>query len=499
MGLKFYLRKNLPKPSSDYIWTVEENEKLFSYLNKNFSKELLSKKRNKGEIKQAFVDFFEPVGYIIFRMSDDKLNFKIFSYKTKPEDSAHVDTLRKMLIDNEDLIKFNYKDREDQIVIEGKLRRNLYRFIEEIKDENVNKKELLRYVTKKSFELADNDIVIIKKRQIFIKLFKDTKRKDIVDNKECEANRYNGYSLEELEELYDEYFDNENILNFLQVISKQVFADLFLKKNISNKYYEQYIYSFVQENIAQELLEFTDDNIEFRKGFAGYIFRINFLSVFSYIAEELLQQIYLKNEYTSAWLKYYNGQAFVDNNKQYSAPELLTKDNQKWNPSTIYANISIWFKTKENIYSLAKKLKKIEKELLSLHIDGKTPLELQKILKIEEKEILDLILELDDIILEKMDKRYYMKDQEKKDILGREIKEHRAEISDYNKDLAEISQEFYAINSHKEYKKLEENKLKILKSLNIEKKALKTIENKYNSIHSALVKALTSKRKLLAS
>ena len=391
-----------------------------------------------------------------------------------------------MIDNNRELIEFNHKNRDDHILIQGEFRERLCNFVDAIEDEHINRNGLIKYVVKKAFDLDDRDIILNKKKQIFIKLLKNTKRRDIVEHEPSEAHRFNGYSEDDFQDLYDEYFDSDKITEFLQMIAEEVFLDLFKSKQINNKYYEKNIYPVIQQTMAQELLEFIDKNLDFRKGFAGYIFRHNFLEVFEYISDELLYQVYLRNEYIMSWLKYYNGQIFVDNLKQYVSPELITDKNQKWNPVAIYGNVTVWFKTKDKIYKAKQTLERIDKTLKGLMLDEQTPVEYRKMLLEEKVDIKKFISESNITIQDKIEEKYGLKDAQKLAI-----------IVAGKKDVEDISNEISAVNTDKKYKKLQEEKLKVEKDIKREEKALKQNHETYDSIQSALIKALVSKRTAL--
>lgn len=494
LGLKFYLRKHLLRPSVNFKWTEEDNTKIFAYIHENFSDKYLAKGKNRLEIKQAFIDFFEPVGYILFRLKDDTINLRVFPYKMKPQESKYIDTLVQMIEHDEELIHFNYNSKADQILIDGKLRRNLYNFVEHIEDEHINKKELIKYVVRKALKLEEADLVLNKKRKIFIKLFKFTKRKDIIEGTNTQANRYNGYTKEELEELYYEYFDKDSINVFLEMIANTVFEDIFFHKRISNKQYEKNIYSIIQTLIAQELVEFTDKNIEFRKGFAGFMFRINFLYVFKHISNNVLKHISMREDFILDWLKYYDGKVFVDDGVKYLAPELITPDGERWNPVVIYSNISVWFKIREKIVFFNERLKSIDKTMQTLEVEGKTPLDYKNHLLEEQQYCLDFVHTLNQKISNLIDEKHMTKDTQRVELIKKNILILRTELKEYEKDIEEIDTEILHIKSQSQYKKLLEEKSHIYSDLKREEKLLEKNFKTYNSIQSALIKAMTSKR-----
>ena len=95
----------------------------------------------------------------------------MFTYKLKPKNSVILSKLVDIILLNESLIEDNYNDKDDQFLIPKKLFAKIYDFVKNIKNEKINKKELVKYAVREAFELKESDIVIIQKEKIFIKLF----------------------------------------------------------------------------------------------------------------------------------------------------------------------------------------------------------------------------------------------------------------------------------------------------------------------------------------
>jgi len=386
-----------------------------------------------------------------------------------------------MILDNEDIIDFDYKGREDQTVIQYKLRRMLYHYVDEITDEQINKKELIKYAVRKAFDLKENDLILNKKRKIFIKILQNIKRNDLPSSNDSKANRYNGLCEEELTKLYNEYFDADSIDSFLRALSIEFFNEFFLEKQINNQTYENKVYMLVQNKIAEELSEFADKDMELRKGFAGYIFRINFLKFFTYLSSALLKHLYLKNKYITSWIKYYDGRIFVDNNKKYMAPELLTIEGTRWSPVAIYSNILTWFRSKEKIRLFLKQYDDIISSMDQFLIDGKTPVEYKSELAHKQDEKNKILDALNRNIEEQIDKKHTTKNKDEILKISNEIKKLRNEVSIYEKEIIEIEEK--QNDSHK-YKKLEEKIIGIEKDIKRENKTMLNNKETYLSIQS---------------
>jgi hypothetical protein len=345
----------------------------------------------------------------------------------------------------------------------------------------------IKDAVKSALELEDQDLIIIKKQQIVIKLIKAIPRDDT-------EKRFNDFSEDEIEKLYNEYFSSDSIKKFIRHISYGVFKYLFIRKQVTNDFYEKNVYSIVQSYVAKELTDFKDENAQFKKGFAGYIFRINFVEVFSHLSDQILEAISYRDEYLMAWIKYYNGQIIIKHNQRYEAPSISNKDGQKYNPSALFGTIAMWFKTKEKIQTLKDRLKDINKSLDKLKVNNLSPIECKEALIKDKQEIEKYMSEANERIKELLDKRRLNKDEEKKYDINDEIQELRLDVKEDKRELEEINKQITSIDTIST-KRLEEDKTRIEKDIHREEKALQQNQKVYQSIQSALVKALTSKKK----
>ncbi|WP_373069338.1 hypothetical protein [Sulfurimonas sp.] len=400
---------------------------------------------------------------------------------------TNFQSLLNLIVDNQDLIDFDHKGIKDLHVISGKLFHEIVSNVKSIKDKSIDKKSFIKKAIRDAFELEEQDLILIKKEQIVIKIIQTISRDET-------EKRFNGYSEEEIEKLYNEYFDEKTLDRFLEEISYGIFKYLFVRKQVTNDYYEKNVYSIIQNYIARELTDFESEDHNFRKGFAGYIFRINFITVFTHISDQILEAISYRDEYLMNWIKYYNGQVIIKHNKRYAAPAIINPDGQKYNPSALFGTIAVWFKTKEKIETLEKKLNDISKNLDKLKIDNLSPVEYKDELVQERREIEEDIYEANERIKELLDEKRLNNDEEKKYDIDDEIQELRQYMKEDKKEVDEINAQISSIDTIST-KRLEEDKSRLEKDIQREEKALKQNYKVYQSIQLALVKALTSKRK----
>ena len=116
--VKRYLKGTLQKPKKDLEWDSHDNFLLLNFIQSRYSDEQI--KNNVTEIRQAFRDFFEPVGNIIIRFTPSKgVAYKILPYYVQPKDSKHLKKVIEIIQNNRRSIEYPYHDREDQIAILG--------------------------------------------------------------------------------------------------------------------------------------------------------------------------------------------------------------------------------------------------------------------------------------------------------------------------------------------------------------------------------------------
>ena len=482
-----YLKTTFVRPSGNFVWTQEKNDIFFKFLYDNFSKEEIVSKRNRSEIKQAFIDFLEPVGYILFRMNEVKIALRLFPYKIEPKQSKYLQPLKELVLQYKDLIKHDKDD--EQLFIKGKLRRILYNFVDQQIDEQVHKKTLLKQAIYEALELNARDIILVKKKEVFIKKFKE---------KHKELERFNGLDENELKSLYDQYFDNQYMQEFLQGLADSIYQEYFLEKGISNEWYEKNIFSIVQEKIANSLDSFLETKDEgFRLGFAGFIFRVNFIPFFILLSEKILVSIYKRDELIISWLKYYDGHQFMDGTKHYKTQELIDKKNQRWNVVAIHAKVSIWFQAKNRRRSLKVRVHNLTIEMDSLLIDSKTPIEYKKDLLLKEEQLEK------EIYIKKIQHKELVKElnsQEKKneDILKSKIDHVSSEIQSLEQKISLFKKERFSIKTDTIYKEYKEEKTQAMREIERLEKVLRENKELFILIRSAVVHVLISKKILLS-
>jgi len=359
--VKRYLKGYLQRPSKDYVWSGHDNLVLLQYIQSRYSDDQIT--NNVSEIRQAFRDFFEPIGNIVLRFKlDTGIAYKILPYHVKPKDSKHLSKVIDIIRHNRRNIEYPYKGRNDQIALLGKIRRHINSEIIET-DEAVNKKELVRYAIKVALELDPRDVVVHLKRKYIIKIFKKNEllNQHVIDPapKDDSERRFQGYNAEDMTAHYNELINDIDMEAFLDNVMTLLFCSKLNFDEITNNYYEANVLSLVRNMIAQELKPYVSENEDYVMGLGGYIFRNNFENVHKRIAIEIFEQISRKSKCAELFLGYYSGTIHIENGKKYAIPDLSTPDGKRWNITSISATAIMWLRSRHEETKLQVKLDNI--------------------------------------------------------------------------------------------------------------------------------------------
>lgn len=498
LELRVYLKTHLANPSIDFKWSDEDNSNFFAFLDEKFTHHSLQTDENQFKIKQAFKEYFESVGYILFKLKDKQIRIKVFPYKIEPKESINLDAILKILQDNEELIEYDYKGNENQISVSKELKEKLYDFVNSIANEEINRKELVRYAVTHFFELKNSDIVIIKDDQIFIKILDDKNRRIVTeDEKNTIANRYNGINEEDLKAFHRDFFSKQENKDFFYFVAKTFVGIYLVEKKIDNFTYEKNVFAFIQSIVLEQLTNTFNHNDDFFRGFSGYIFRIHFKEVFGHISYFILIEIAASNSYMINFLKYYSLNIIVLDGLKYQVPQLETEGGLKWNVISMLSIVKIYVKIKTSIDIAKKDIADINNEIQALYIADLPPLEYQNIIIKEKEKVSDQIVQCEKKVEKFYDSLDLEKDEEKKALFKKEIQEMKEEMRELRETKNKLTSKMLKTVIITEYNALRNEMDGILRQMQREKKVLEQNEKSYLSIKNALAKALASKKVLI--
>ncbi|MDP2894421.1 MAG: hypothetical protein Q8N78_08685 [Sulfurimonas sp.] len=496
--LKIHLKTIVGTPSIDFVWSDEHNENFFSYLNNNLESMAAQDKEVQQTIKQALREHFESVGYILFKMSQTQLRMKIFAYKIEPKDSINVQAIIDIIDKNEDLIEYDYNGKDDLICLQKELTFKLTHFVNKITNEEINKKELLKYAVREAFELKSSDIVILKNNQIFIKLFENVATREVAESeKNTIADRYNGLDENVLKSFYKNFFLKDENKNFFFFIAEQ-FVDVYLlEKKIDNLTYEKYVFSLIQSIIIEHLESSFDGEKEFFKGFSGYIFRIHFKEVFGHIANLILTEVSASNKHIIEFLKYYSINVVVVDGRKYKVPEIEAENGLKWSVSSMMSIVKIYIKTEQSIGTLLGKKEALQDEIKDLYIYGLSPMEYNNNLNKEIEKISQELVNATQNANLYSDSLDLAKSSEEKESIKVELKNIKQEMQLKRDEKTQLTAKMIEKNELIRYNNTKKEIDVLTRQEKREEKILDQNKESFLSIKNSLVKALTSKKVLL--
>lgn len=499
--LKLYLKNNLKTPSLEFTWSDEDNRRFFNFIKKNASKDFLTKKENLLKVREVFAYYFQPVGYIIFKINQTQIRLKVFPYTVEAQESQNVSAVVDIIHKNRGFIINSYNGKDDQIYIKGELRDKICAYTQSINNEKVNNKELVRFSVRKALELKNEDLIMLKHDSIFVKLCDITKKPRISKSQEnTVANRYNGMSEEDMIAFNKEHFASQPhkaVKIFFLLTAKLFVEKYFLKENISNQDYEKKVFPYIQLIITKQLIDKFDNCEDFFKGFAGYLFRIHFEEVFHNIAELVLEEIAISNSNMMEFLKYYSLNIIIINNRKYQVPNLTTEDGRKWNVVTILSIVRVYIKAKSNMRTLQELIDEKESEIIAMSTHGLSPIEYGKKIDLETKKIVDLLIKHENMLDKYYDSMQLATSEKQKERLRVEInlmKNYMQELREEKKVLLNKSIKRVEINK---FIALENSVDTMNRAFEKDKKILDQNRASFESIKNALTKALISKKHLV--
>ena len=384
---KRYLKEKYKEPTENFQWKNLDNLNFLSHIQQRYSDEFLQKEIK--EVKEAFKDFFEPIGTLLFRYTDEYgLRFKIFPYRVKPQDSEYLESIVKIIKKNKKHIQLSYEGQENQIAILGKIRRDIDTLMFD-SEESVHKKELTKYAIKKALHLDEKDIVVELKRIYIVKIFDENAEEEAIEEPLESADTvktHNGYAKENIEKSYNSIFKKANIKEFIQNTLDKLFQDKLNFAHISHDYYENKSLKIIHAQMSQDLSYYSSLEEDYLLGISTYILRNHIYYIHEIMTFRLLKEVYHKNQNATDFLLQFNGSIILKNGKKYRLPSLQDKNAQKISSAMITSTAFLYINIQNKIEKLKEKLKKLEKQIVTLEFASKENPQLES-LYLQEKNI----------------------------------------------------------------------------------------------------------------
>lgn len=496
--LNLCLKTIVGEPSIYFVWSDEHNDRLFSFLGEHLKDETIETPEIQITIKKALREHFESLGSVLFKISSSQFRMKLFPYKIEPKNSINLDAMLDIIEQNRDCIEDENSNKKDFICINKDLTFKLTHFVTHITNEEINKKELLKYAIRDYLELKDSDMVILKNGQIFIKLLDKTDYREVAESeKNTVAERFNGVNEEQLVSFYKTFFIKDENKYFFYNVAEQFVEIYMLEKRVDNMTYEKYVFSFIQSIIIEHLEKLFDNNPEFFKGFSGYIFRVHFKEVFGYIASMILSEISSSNKYMIDFLKYYSLNVIVIDGHKYKVPEIEADNGLKWSVSSMMSIVKIYMKTDQSIDIILNKKEELQDSINDIYINGISPVEYKNILTKEMDELSMDIAYLAKKLNLNADSLDLSKDEQERETLKNSIREIRLEMQLKREKHAKLLARMVSKNDLLKYINTRKEIDALTRQEKREEKILEQNEEAFLSIKNSLIKALTSKKILI--
>jgi hypothetical protein len=421
-------------------------------------------------------------------------------YKQIKINETILDLFIDLLEKNDNYILYDYKGKENQILLQGELVKLIEDFlIKKFPTEKQTLKELNKAYIRSAFELETNSVVINKNETIFIKIIDETVQEKVAQkDKNSIKNRYNGIKEEELEAFYSEFFEDEENKNFFFKIAQEFVNDYFIVKKISNEEYEKNVFSYIHTITLQELLKIYDDEGDgFFLGFAGYLFRSHFKEVFLYIAEFILDEIAALNPYMMDFLNYYSQNILVFQGVKYKIPHIEAENNLHWTVSSMLSIVKIYTKSKNAIQKLKKDREIFQHKIQKFYVNGISPIKSNELL-LREKSGIEIEIEYTIRSIHVLKERLHItKDEKRKNLIKENLFREEEKLRHNKEKKEDLLRKIFKQKGLAQYVALQKELDSLNRKLQHEKKILKQNTTSYNSIKNALVKALISKKSRL--
>jgi hypothetical protein len=402
---------------------------------------------------------------------------------------------------NEDYVLYDYRGKENQILIESQLVSLIENFLKKhLPSQNTQIKEYIKAYIRAAFELHDKSVVIHRNGNIFIKIIDATVQEQIDEkDKKTLKGRFNGVKEEELQAFYDEFFEDEENQHFFAEVAQEFVHQYFIVKKISNNEYEKNVFTYIHKITFEKLRKIYDDEDSFFLGFAGYIFRIHFKEVFEHIAERILDEIATDNKYMVDFLNYYSQDILVIEGVKYKIPHIEASNGLRWTVPSMLSIVKIYTKAKIVIRQLQHEKNTLKAKVEQFYVNGHSPVKNNELVH-KKQAALDIEIEHSNRTINTLnDQLDLTKDEKRRLFLRQELLKETEIFKALKTKRQKILQQIVKQGPLMQYVALQKDLDTLSRKLQREKKILKQNEEAYNSIKNSLVKALISKKSVLQS
>jgi len=369
---KRYLKDKYQEPTENFQWKNLDNLNFLYHIQLRYSDEQLEKEIQ--EVKEAFKDFFDSVGTVLFRYTQEYgIRVKIFPYRVAPDKSEHLEDIIKIIKKNKKHIQVCYEGEENQIAILGKIRRDIDALMFD-SQESVHKKELTKYAIKKALHLDEKDIIVELKRIYIVKIFDENSQEELIEEPlqtEDIQKTHNGYSKENIEKSYKEIFKKADIDEFLHSVLLKSFQTKLDFSIISHDYYEKKSLKIIHAHITKDLSFYSALENDYLAGLASFILRKHIYTIHEIMAMKLFEEMYKKNQNATDFILKFNGTIILYEGIKYKLPTLQDSFKNPLSSAMVTSTAFLYINIQNKIKVLEELLTKLDKQIVGLKFTPK--------------------------------------------------------------------------------------------------------------------------------
>jgi hypothetical protein len=273
---------------------------------------------------------------------------KIFIRKAKYSNPVSKEVLRRI---SELAERYNTVERVEMQVVNNCLSIYISEILEDTELQGAvltqEVKDFIKAKLRQEIAISDKDAVVFIGDKIIVRRFVE----NIDDSTKKMEQRYNGLPKEDLEVIRKKIFSdeqNEQIV-FRTIMDNALEGDLnfsyitfnFFEKNYI-KILQKYILAFLMENLSE------DEQILL--GVGNLALRENWVFTHRCMAEKIIELLSAKTPSTEAFVKCYSGDVTLGEDRtRYKMPEIIDKNDKKWNAPTIFSMVLQYKKNLETI------------------------------------------------------------------------------------------------------------------------------------------------------
>ena len=244
-------------------------------------------------------------------------------------------------------------------------------------------KDVIRERLNRILNLGGMDTIIVTDEVIYVKIFIRLEVQTDEERRAC------GISPEYLEELKEQYFENDSYRDEAMRLLEFVADDnLSYKKMTPHDFNKIFIPIFI--NILELIvIEYTDiEDLRLLKGFSLFLLRKIFDDFLLYLSENILYNFSNQDKKAVEFMSFFSANETIDKKGiRRKANPILDESNHVWNMTTIRSVMIQHKHAKQAIYDKKNSIKNIKKRLQDYHVELN---ELEKEKQEKEQHLIDI-------------------------------------------------------------------------------------------------------------